>query len=133
MFNDVIDKLENFKRAQRAAALTVFAIHKPRIFEEGRNSKGGKIGKYVSGSKDKRGDKRGGKDVILSFTEAMKKDYQPSAADANVVGYGFSNQVELDKANWNEERYNQAPIFLLTNRETDLYLTTLSDLIFGKK
>lgn len=120
----------------RIAALTVFAVHKPRIFEKGLNAAGGVIGTYVAGSMGpplktingvRRGTtNRGGNVVNLSFTEQMKKDY--SMTTQGVVGYGFVNQFNFDKATWNEERYNAA-IFALSEEEEDLFIETLANLM----
>jgi hypothetical protein len=131
MFKDIIAKLKGgaFLDAQRKAASTVFAIHKPRIFQKGLDPDGAPIGVYRPNSKDKRGDKRGGQTVILTFAGSMKKDYQPTKDGS--VGYGFSNQDEVDKANFCEERYGE--IFALSEAEAKLYMDTLTDEIFGKK
>jgi hypothetical protein len=131
MFKDVTEKLDNFEREQRKAALTVFAIHKPRIFERGINANGGKIGEYKDGPYKAMRAKRGRETafVNLEMFGSMKKDYQPTKV--GVVGYGFSNQKESDKADFNEERYGL--IFELTPEEAALYAQLLSDQIFGKK
>jgi len=123
LFDNDIIPLETFRKAQRVAALAVFATHKPRIFESGANAEGGQIGTYVAGSKDKRKRNRGGEVVILSFTEQMKRDYQPNTTGE--VGFGFSNQFNFDKATWNETRY-KALIFALTDAEEEIYIKVLS-------
>lgn len=114
-------------RFSRMAALSVFAIHKPRIFEQGLAADGTEIGIYVKNSVNKRGGNRGGEVVILSFTEAMKKDYQPSTQGD--VGYGFSSQVELNKSYWNEERYDK-DVFALSDEESTLFIDLVGQLMF---
>jgi hypothetical protein len=124
MFDDLIQNIEEEQTNEslaRAAALSVFAVHKPRIFEEGRNAEDKQIGEYVDGYYKEKRRKMGRETgfVNLSMTEAMKKDYQVS--DSGTVGYGFSNQVQSDKADYNEERYG-AIIFGLTEKEAELYV-----------
>jgi hypothetical protein len=126
----VTEDLQN-KKFTRIAALTVFAIHKPRIFEKGLTANNTRIGEYKDGPyKELRAEK--GREtgfVNLAFTEAMKRDYQPTSQ--GVVGYGFSRQIELDKANWNEERY-KAVIFDLSDEEWQLFENTWTKLILGE-
>ncbi len=131
MFEDVIDRVSdelNDYKFSRIAALTVFAHHKPRIFEQGRNSSGAGIGFYKSDPYRKKRIAKGREVgfVNLSMTEQMKRDYQPSKE--GIVGFGFSNQHNLDKANWNEDRYGD--VFELTTEEEEMYLETLSNLLF---
>lgn len=130
MFEDITAKLKQFEKFQRQAALTVFATHKPRIFEKGIAADNTKIGEYVDGPyKDMRRSR--GREVgfvNLEMFGSMKKDYQ--VTKAGQVGFGFSNQVEASKADFNEDRYKKA-IFALTQEEQDLYMRTLDKLIFG--
>src|SRR6478736_5262618 len=131
MFKDITSKLDDFEKWQRIAALTVFAVHKPRIFEQGKAADGTSIGKYSPGYKAKR--KSLGKEtafVNLEFYGSMKKDYQ--VTKSGIVGFGFSNQVEAEKADKNENHFKKV-IFDLTNAEAELYTKTLDELIFGKK
>lgn len=113
----------------RAAALSVFAIHKPRIFEQGRDANGNLIGQYVDGPyKELRREK--GREtgfVNLSMTEQMKRDYQPSLT--GLVGYGFTNQFNLDKSYWNEERYDKE-IFALSDAEATMFIDLVGQLMF---
>ena len=130
LFKDIQEIIANELvdgKYSRIAALSVFAIHKPRIFEQGRDAFMQQIGTYVAGSKDKRGADRGGNMVILSFTETMKRDYQPTKAGE--VGYGFSSQVELDKSFYNEERYN-TKVFALSDEEAATFIDILGQLMF---
>lgn len=124
MFDDDMISKQTFEKASRVAALSCFAIHKPRIFEKGENAEGGKIGQYVPSGKVKK-MKEGHESafVNLSDTEQMKKDYEPNTT--GTVGFGFSNQFNFDKATWNESRY-QALIFALTDREEEVYIRVLA-------
>jgi hypothetical protein len=130
LFSDIQSMIVNELvdgKYSRMAALSVFAVHKPRIFERGLDAYGSPIGFYVADSVDKRGKNRGGNIVILSFTEAMKRDYQPTRE--GIVGYGFSSQVEADKSYWNEERYN-TDIFALSDEESTMFIDLLGQLMF---
>ncbi len=131
MFEDVTKKLDEFEKWQRAAALTVFAQHKPRIFEKGMAADGTKIGDYEDGAYKKKRAKRGRETqfVNLEMFGGMKKDYQPTKT--GTVGFGFSNTTEAAKADFNEDRYQKA-IFALSESERELYTRTLDNLIFGK-
>ncbi len=133
MFPDVQAKLNeqlrNGKYA-RIAALTVFAQHHPRIFEEGRAANGSLIGQYVEGPYKKKRAARGRETgfVNLAFTEKMKRDYQPT--ETGEVGYGFSEQEQFDKSEWNEKRYGKG-IFELSQKEMDLFTETFQNALFG--
>ncbi len=131
MFQDITAKLDEFERWQRTAALTVFAVHKPRIFEQGLAGDGSGIGEYVDGPYKEKRRKRGREVdfVNLEMFGSMKKDYQPTRS--GVVAFGFSNTREAEKADFNEIRYKKE-IFVLTDAEAELYTTTLDRLIFGK-
>jgi hypothetical protein len=122
---DTVTK-EQFERASRIAALACFATHKPRIFQSGKNAEGEQIGTYVRGSKDDNGNPRGGKKVILVFTEYMKGDYETTEANESQIGFGFTDPANSDKADWNEVRYD-ALIFALTDKEEEIYLRTLAN------
>lgn len=132
MFEDITKKLDHHVTYQRIAASTVFAEHKPRIFEKGEAADGTKIGEYVDGPyKQKRLVKGREVDFVnLEMTGAMKKDYQLTARGSEIVGFGFSNQTELDKAEYNETRYGKK-IFELSQSEADLYMEKFTALIFG--
>ncbi len=122
--NELIDG-----KYSRAAALSVFAIHKPRIFEEGKDANGNQIGEYVDGYyKEKRREK--GREigfVNLAMTEQMKRDYQPT--QDGIVGYGFTNKFNLDKSFWNEDRY-QKEIFALSDAEATMFVDLVGQLMF---
>lgn len=131
MFQDITAKLDEFERWQRIAALTVFAVHKPRIFEQGLAGDGSGIGQYVDGPYKEKRRKRGRETtfVNLEMFGSMKKDYQ--VTKSGLVAYGFSNTREAEKADANEIRYGKE-IFVLTDSEAALYTETLDKLIFGK-
>lgn len=132
MFEDVTKKLDNFEKWQRIAALTVFAKHKPRIFERGLAADGSKIGNYKDGAYKKKRAQKGRETsyVNLEMFGSMKKDYQ--VTKTGIVGFGFSNKTESDKAEWNEDRYGK-DIFELTEEERRLYTQTLDELIFENR
>jgi hypothetical protein len=124
---DLVTQLSQFDSASRKAALTVFATHKPRIFQDGRKADGSPTGIYVAGSKDKRGSNRGGQVVILSYTEQMKKDYQ--VTKTGIIGYGFSNTKMAERADYNEARYGK--VFQLTTAEEAKYYELVRQQLFG--
>jgi len=140
MFEDVTKKLDEFEKWQRIAALSTFAVHKPRIFEQGRDGNNALIGQYVDGPYKEAKAEKGVTTVNLEgvvrtrgggwrISGSMKKDYQ--VTKVGVVAYGFSNIKEAEKADFNEKRYGKE-IFVLTESEAKLYTDTLDRLIFGK-
>ena len=131
MFEDITKKLKQIEKYQRIAVSTVFAQHYTRIFVDGKAADGSKIGSYVAGPYKELRAKKGKETsfVDLSFTNAMRKDYKPTKS--GTVAIGFSNTTEAAKADFNEERYGKI-IFALSDKEADLYMKTLDELIFGK-
>jgi hypothetical protein len=135
MFDDLIENIDaelSNRNAAIAAATSVFAIHKPRIFEEGRDAEDGKIGDYKEGPYKKKKAKMGRETsfVNLSMTESMKKDYQVTdrADSSSQVGFGFSNINEFNKSEWLEgpSLYDKK-IFWITEKEASLYVKLLAD------
>jgi hypothetical protein len=132
MFEDIIEKVTEEvynKTASRAAALTVFADYSPRIFEKGIASDGESIGNYVEGPYKKKRAKLGREVgfVNLEFTGTLRRDLQPTMQ--GTVGFGFSNETNLEISNGLEKRYGK-DIFALTKEEEELFLETVSTLLF---
>lgn len=131
-------------RRTRVALSTTLAIHKRRIFEEGKAANGSEIGKYstkpASISKKKQARQTGhtyfpggysqykkevGKNpgkVILRDSDQMYTDYglRGSAGD---YGFGFQNDFNTDKSVWNEDHFNK-DIFQLSEQEMEVFTNT---------
>lgn len=133
MFPEIQERIReelSTHRYSRTAALTVFAIHKPRIFEEGLAANGSSIGEYTDPAYIQKRRQAGRETgfVNLAFTEQMKRDYLPS--DDGKAGFGFSDDEQKAKADFNEKRYGK-PIFELSQEEEDLFVDTFEKLLFG--
>lgn len=126
-FDSEISLLQNWEVLVRKAALTVFAEHKPRIFERGKAVDGTTRG-YVDGPYKELRRKKGREVnfVNLEFTGQMKKDYQVTTS--GTVGYAFTNQINSDKAD-GEEEYRGKIIFDLTRAEDEMYVRIMDKLI----
>lgn len=145
-FTDLINKIDNAARSEsnlRVALTTVLAVHKPRIFEQGFDANGVKIGTYstkpASISKKNQARDTGktyfpggyseykqavGKNpgyVILRNTDQMYGDY-------GIIGngFGFQNTENYNKSQWMENKY-QRPIFELSGYETNILADVLVD------
>ena len=66
--------------------------------------------------------------VILSLTRQMEQDFVPIAED-NLYGLGFNNKDNLDKAEWNDERYKG--VYGLTTEEEQIAEQVIEDYING--
>lgn len=146
LINKINDAARN-DRNLRTALTTVLAIHKPRIFEQGFDAKGVKIGSYstkpASISKKNQARETGktyfpggyseyktsvGKNpgfVILRNTDQMYGDYGLVGAGLS-YGFGFQNDFNYDKSQWMENKY-QKEIFSLSKYETDILADVLVD------
>lgn len=145
-FTDLIKKINEVVTSPRllnTAMSTVLAVHKPRIFEQGFDAKGVKIGIYstkpASISKKNQARDTGqtyfpggyseykqavGKNpgyVILRNTDQMYADY-------GIIGngFGFQNTENYNKSQWMENKY-QRPIFELSNYEEEVLTNVLVD------
>lgn len=141
-------------KAQRAALSTSFAIHKPRIFADGLDAKGEKIGTYgtnpISISKKNQARQTGktyfkggyseyktavGKNpgfVNLRNTDQMMADYSIVGNSSTGFGFGFQNDVNSNKADWMTDKYEKE-IFAASDREievfTDAYLFQVNQML----
>lgn len=145
-FTDLIKRINDAvtsDRNLRTAITTVMAVHKPRIFEQGFDARGVKIGVYstkpASISKNNQARDTGktyfpggyseykkavGKNpgyVILRNTDQMYADY-------GIIGngFGFQNTENYNKSQWMENKY-QKGIFELSNNEIDVLTNVLVD------
>ena len=130
-FTDLINKINQAARSDRnhrIALTTVFAVHKQRIFNQGFDSKGAKIGTYgtkpISISKKNQARNTGktyfgggyseykraiGKNpgfVNLRNTDQMMLDYGIQGSNLN-YGFGFQNNENYNKSQWMEEKYKK--------------------------
>lgn len=125
----------------RTALTSVLAVHKPRIFEQGKAANGSKIGTYstapASISKKRQARNTGhsyfkggysqykrevGKNpgfVILRDTDQMYADYGVQGS-SGTWGIGFTNQFNANKSGWVEEHFNK-DIFQLNESEAQVF------------
>jgi hypothetical protein len=151
-YDDLIKKINaavKSERNLRTALTTTLAIHKPRIFVQGFDAKGAKIGRYsttpISISKKRQARNtgktyfkggyaeyhssigKGGTDVILRNTDQMFMDYGIQGVGLN-LGFGFQNSENYNKSQWMQEKY-QKGIFDLSKYEIDQLTKVLTDLL----
>lgn len=151
-FLNFIDKVNASIRSDqnmRIALTTVMAVHKPRIFAQGQDEKGEKIGTYgtkpISISKTKQARNTGktyfkagyaeykkviGKNqgfVNLRNTDQMMMDYG-IVQNGGQFGFGFQNSFNANKSGWMTEKYDK-DIFQLSDKEVDILGNVLVDQI----
>lgn len=142
-FTEIINRINDAVRDEtqmRAALSTVLAFHKPRIFQEGQDRNGAKIGTYgtnpISISKTKQARQTGktyfkggyaeykndiGKNpgyVNLRNTDQMMSDYGLQGSGQQ-FGFGFQNNENYNKSQWMQEKYDK-DIFDLSDRELEV-------------
>lgn len=137
-----INRLLGNERALIAAANSVLAAQKDRIFTKGNATDGSKIGTYgtkpISISRSRQARQTGktyfrggyreyksliGKEasfVNLQDTGQMMMDLGTTVLGRGEVGIGFSNQFNADKSNWAQDKYNKE-IFSTSDSEDDLF------------
>jgi hypothetical protein len=138
---DINRVLQN-ERVLIAAANSVLAAQKDRIFNKGDATNGSKIGQYstkpISISRRRQARQTGktrftggyreyksltGKEasfVNLQDTGQMMMDLGTTIVGRGEVGIGFSNQFNADKSYWAEEKYKKE-IFFTSDKEDDLF------------
>lgn len=142
-FTGLIKKVNEAARSDRNLRIsltTTLAVHKPRIFKEGFDAKGSKIGTYstkpISISKDKQARNTGktyfkggyaeykrdiGKFqgfVNLRNTDQMSQDYGLVGSGGN-YGFGFQNSENYNKSQWMEQKYGK-DIFDISKNELEV-------------
>lgn len=150
-FTDLIQKITNAARSDRNIRIsltTTLAVHKPRIFAEGFDSKGQKIGTYstkpISISKKSQARNTGktffkggyaeyksaiGKNpgyVNLRNTDHMMMDYGLIGSGGQ-YGFGFQNDANAEKSQWMEQKYGK-DIFQISNHEENVLADVVVDL-----
>ena len=114
------------EKSKRVALSTVLAVHKPRIFEQGLNENGARIGTYSKKYGDrKRKIGRNPGYVNLELTGQMKADYG-IVINGDQYAFGFQNSFNADKMGWMQGLYN-AGIAHLSSDEMDLLMTVLTE------
>lgn len=144
LINKINDAIKSEKH-QRVALTTTLAVHKPRIFQQGKDAEGSQIGKYstkpISISKKNQARATGqtyfkggyaqyigaiGKDnssVHLRATDQMMTDYGLTFSGGK-FGFGFQNDVNGEKSEWMTTKY-QKDIFALSDSEVDVLANVL--------
>lgn len=142
-FTDLIKKINDATRSDRNLRIsltTTLAVHKPRIFAEGFDAKGAKIGTYktnpISIAKEKQARQTGktyfkggyaeykraiGKNtgfVNLRNTDQMMMDYGLVGANGD-YGFGFQNSENYQKSQWMERKYFK-DIFDISRHEEEV-------------
>jgi hypothetical protein len=135
-----IKKAATSEKTMRVALTSVLAVHKPRIFEKGQDSKNAKIGTYstkpISISKTSQARNTGrtkfkggyaeyksaiGKNpgfVNLRNTDQMMMDYG-LVVNGDKYGFGFQNSENFKKSDWMQDKYDK-DIFDVSDSELDL-------------
>lgn len=149
-FTDLINKINAAARSDknmRVALSTTLAVHKQRIFVQGFDARGAKIGTYktnpISIARNKQARDTGktyfkggyseykravGKNpgfVNLRNTDQMMMDYGIQGSNAN-YGFGFQNTENFNKSQWMEEKYFKS-IFDLSRNEENILADVLVD------
>lgn len=152
-YTAIINKLNaaiKNEQFQRVAATTVLVPYKKRIFSEGKDAQGQKIGAYgtkpISISKKNQARQTGktyfaggyaeyknaiGKNpgfVNLRNTDQMMMDLGLIKNGANFA-FGFQNDLNGDKSKWMDEKY-QKDIFNVSQAEIDLFANTFKAQVF---
>lgn len=111
-------------KGRRIALSTVMAVHKPRIFDQGLDASGAKIGTYSKkyGEKKKALGRNPGY-VNLRYTDQMLSDYG-ILISGDSYAFGFQNTFNADKAGWMTDKYEKE-IFHLSESEIDLLMNVL--------
>lgn len=113
-------------KAKRTALTTTLSKHKPRIFEQGQNEDGAKIGTYSAKyGKYKSSIGRNPGYVNLQLTGQMMADYG-LIIDGGEYAFGFQNDKNAKKMGWMQDRYDKA-IAHLSDSELELFITVLND------
>lgn len=152
-FTDLVTKINNAARSDRSIRIylsTTLAVHKPRIFSQGFDAKGQKIGVYstkpISISKNKQARNTGktyfkggyseykravGKHpgyVNLRNTDQMMMDYSLIGSGGN-YGFGFQNTENAKKSHWMEQKYFKDIFDISRNEENVLADAVVDQLI----
>lgn len=142
-----LEALRSDPRIIKTALSSVLPEHKNRIFKQGFDSKGVQIGTYgtkkISIAKNKQARNTGrtyfkggyaeyksaiGKNpgfVNLRNTDQMMVDYGLIQLGNSTFGFGFQNEENYKKSQWNELKYKKK-IFALSKAEENLLTNVLT-------
>lgn len=142
-----LNKIKRDDRALRIALTSVLPVHKRRIFENGADEGGAKIGTYgtnpISIAKKNQSRNTGhtyfnggysqyksevGKNpgfVNLRNTDQMQMDYGLQVLGQMSYGFGFTNGFNYDKSTWLQDKYSKN-VFALSQSEMDLLANILT-------
>lgn len=154
-FTSLIDKINGIVRSDknlRTALTSTLAVHKMRIFSQGFDAKGVKIGRYstrpISIAKDKQARNTGktyfkggyaeyksaiGKNqgfVNFRNTDQMMMDYGLVGSNGS-FGFGFQNSTNAAKSGGLEKRFFKEVFDLSRNEENVLADVLVDQLIKG--
>ena len=124
-----VNKLRKNDRIMVATLSSVLAVHKKRIYQRGQDADGGKIGRYstkpisISRKNQSRNTGKtyfkggyreyksltgkGSATVNLRNTDQEMMDYGLRILGKNEYGFGFTNDFNFKKSNWNEEHFDK--------------------------
>ncbi len=109
----------------------LFTVHqqvKRRIHAQGKAANGSQIGTYSKEYLEQRKKKGlgGNAKVILEFTGQMRNDFVPIKSKGRIIGSGFTNVANFNKAIWVEKTYKKV-IYDLTPQENKLLVDLLQE------
>lgn len=144
---DRVNKAIRSDKSKRTALTTTLAIHKQRIFVNGLDANGSKIGSYgtnpISIAKSRQARNTGktyfkggyseyksaiGKNpgyVNLTNTGQLQSDYG-LVVSGDTYGFGFQNTENSNKSDWMSEKY-QKEIFEISDSELDVFMDVYLD------
>lgn len=142
---DRINRVVRSDKPMRAALSTVLAIHKRRIFEQGKDASGAKIGTYstkpISISRKNQARNTGQthfKGGYSQYKSAIGKNpgfvnfrnFDHMMGDYGIIvngdkfGYGFQNSFNYQKSQWLQDKYDKN-VFDLSEQELNILADTL--------
>jgi hypothetical protein len=116
-----VNKAIRSDKSKRTALTTTLAINKQRIFVNGLDANGSKIGTYskkYGEYKSKLGRNPGY--VNLTNTGQMFADYG-LIVNGDTYGFGFQNDFNFNKSQWAQDKYEKE-IFELSDKELDVFV-----------
>lgn len=124
-----LNRLRQTDKIMVATLSTVFSVHKRRIYQSGKDANGGSIGQYstkpISISRKNQSRQtgktyfkggyreyksligKGSGTVNLRNTDQEMMDYGLRILGKNEYGFGFTNDFNFKKSNWNEEHFDK--------------------------
>jgi len=134
-FLEVAQELEEFQDVERLAgeaAITLLALIKRRIFQEGLNSNNEPIGTYSDSYIEFRMEEYNwgpSEDIILELTGQMREDFTVGESSEG-YGLGFQNPFNAEKLEENEKRFGE--VASPTDEEQQQFIEALKQTILRK-